>query len=274
MGSASVSCFNELRVAGASRLSGRFRWLEPSPRSHSGQSRGGFGEQTHSRAVGMIGWNLAFLGGSATTPSTVCTRARRMFGGPEVSGCSHGLVGRSGDIGGCVDKAAAGWFGERDDLVGRDLMWGHPPHRPARRRALGMVHGWPQQMQSAAQLGAVLPPDPMISANSDPIAILAAMGKAVGRGLAAGHWPGRGPRDEAWEHIAWNFVQARRLLQEQPVASKAVSTDWPDRPNRRQHADIARAASRRSPRCACPAITAASDPRVHLGRSTRHAHQR
>jgi hypothetical protein len=76
----------------------------------------------------MIDWNLAFLGGSATTPSTVCTRARRMFGGPEVSGCSHGLVGRSGDIGGCVDKAAAGWFGERDDLVGRDLMWGHPPH--------------------------------------------------------------------------------------------------------------------------------------------------
>jgi hypothetical protein len=53
MGSASVSCFDKLRVTGmdrASRLSGRFRWLEPSPRSHSGQSRGGFGEQTHRRA--------------------------------------------------------------------------------------------------------------------------------------------------------------------------------------------------------------------------------
>jgi hypothetical protein len=53
MGSLSVSCFDKLRVTAmdrASRLSGRFRWLEPSPRSHSGQSRGGFGEQTHSRA--------------------------------------------------------------------------------------------------------------------------------------------------------------------------------------------------------------------------------
>jgi hypothetical protein len=92
-------------------------------------------------------------------------------------------------------------------------------------RALGMVRGWPQLMQSAAQLWAVLPPDPAVSANSDPIAILAAMGRAVGRSLAAGHWPGQGPRDEAWEHIASNFMQARRLLQEQPVASEAVSTD-------------------------------------------------
>jgi hypothetical protein len=48
---------------------------------------------------------------------------------------------------------------------------------------------------------------------------------AVGRSLAAGHWPGRGPRDEAWEQIASNFVQARHLLQEQPVASEAVSTN-------------------------------------------------
>ena len=92
-------------------------------------------------------------------------------------------------------------------------------------RALGMVRGWPQLMQSAAELWAVLPPDPTVSANGDPIAILAAMGRAVGRSLAAGHWPGRGPRDEAWEQIASNFVQARRLLQEQPVASEAVSTD-------------------------------------------------
>jgi hypothetical protein len=56
------------------------------------------------------------------------------------------------------------------------------------------------------------------------------MGRAVGRGLAAGHWPGRGPRDEAWEQIASNFVQAGRLLQKQPVASEAVSTDGQVRP--------------------------------------------
>jgi len=92
-------------------------------------------------------------------------------------------------------------------------------------RALGMVRGWPQLMQSAAELSKVLPADPTVSANADPIAILAAMGRAVGRGLAAGHWPGRGPRDEAWEQIASNFVQARRLVQEQPLAPEAESTN-------------------------------------------------
>jgi hypothetical protein len=91
-------------------------------------------------------------------------------------------------------------------------------------RALGMVRGWPQLMQSAAELWTVLPPDPTILASADPIAILAAMGRAVDRSLTAGHWPGRGPKDEAWEQIASNFVQARRLLQKQPLASEAVST--------------------------------------------------
>jgi hypothetical protein len=88
-------------------------------------------------------------------------------------------------------------------------------------RAPGMVRGWPQLMQTAAELWAVLPPDPTVSANRDPIAILAAMGKAVGRSCAAGHWPGRGPRDEAWEEIASNFVRAQRLLQRQ-VPSEAI----------------------------------------------------
>jgi hypothetical protein len=92
-------------------------------------------------------------------------------------------------------------------------------------RALGMVRGWPQLTQSASELWAVLPPDPTVPANGDPIAILAAMGRAVGRSVAAGHWPGQGPRDEAWEQIASNFVRARRLLQGQPVVSEAVSTD-------------------------------------------------
>src|SRR5687768_16368709 len=52
-------------------------------------------------------------------------------------------------------------------------------------QALGMVRGWPQLMQSAAELWAVLPADPTVSADGDPIAILAAMGRAVGRSLAA-----------------------------------------------------------------------------------------
>src|SRR5512132_3670843 len=92
-------------------------------------------------------------------------------------------------------------------------------------RAPGMVGGWPQLVQSAAELWAVLPFDPTASAGGDPIAILAAMGRTVDRGLTAGHWPGRGPKDEAWERIASNFVQARRLLEEQPAGSEAVSTD-------------------------------------------------
>jgi hypothetical protein len=91
--------------------------------------------------------------------------------------------------------------------------------------APGMVRGWPQLIQSAAQLWAVLPPDLTVSANGDSIAILAAMGRAVGRSLDAGHWPGRGPRNEAWEQIASNFVQALGLLHEQSVPSEAVSTD-------------------------------------------------
>jgi hypothetical protein len=87
-------------------------------------------------------------------------------------------------------------------------------------RALGMVRGWPQLIQSAALLWADLPPDPTDLAGADPIALLAAMGRAIGRSLAARHWPGRGPRDEAWEQIASNLVQARRLLQQKPVASE------------------------------------------------------
>jgi hypothetical protein len=94
-------------------------------------------------------------------------------------------------------------------------------------RALGMVRGWPQLMQSAAEMWAVLSADPTASADGDPIAILAAMGRAVGRSLAAGHWPGPGPTDETWEQIASNLMQARRLLQEQPVASQAATTDGP-----------------------------------------------
>jgi hypothetical protein len=92
-------------------------------------------------------------------------------------------------------------------------------------RALGMVRGWPQLMQSAVELWTALPPDPTVLASADPIAILAAMGRSVDRGLTAGHWPGRRPSDEAWEQIASNFVQARRLLEEQPAGSETVSTD-------------------------------------------------
>jgi hypothetical protein len=84
----------------------------------------------------MMDRNLTFRGGSADTPSTVRSSAR-LFGGPEVSGRCHGLLSCRSHIGGGVDHAAAGWFGERDDLVGRDLMWSHPPHSLKPSFALG-----------------------------------------------------------------------------------------------------------------------------------------
>jgi hypothetical protein len=49
---------------------------------------------------------------------------------------------------------------------------------------------WPQLIQSAAKLWAVLPPDPTVSANGDPIAILTAMGSAAG--ARPGRRTGRG----------------------------------------------------------------------------------
>ena len=72
--------------------------------------------------------NLTLRGGAADTPSTGRSVTRRLFGGLKVGGCSHGLVGCCSNIGGDVDEAAAGWFGERDELVGRDLLWSDPSH--------------------------------------------------------------------------------------------------------------------------------------------------
>ena len=59
-------------------------------------------------------------------------------------------------------------------------------------RALGIVRGWPQLMQSAAEMWVVIPADPTVSSNGDRFAISAAMGRGVGRSVAAGHWLGRG----------------------------------------------------------------------------------
>jgi hypothetical protein len=83
-------------------------------------------------------------------------------------------------------------------------------------RALGMVRGWPQLMQSAAALWAVLPPDPTVSANHDQIAILAAMGRAVGRSVAAGHWRGAaqhavGQSSPRWLGSSWSTSSVRMM---------------------------------------------------------------
>jgi hypothetical protein len=113
-------------------------------------------------------------------------------------------------------------------------------------RALGMVRGWRQLMQSAVELWAVLPADPTVSANGDPIAILAAMGGAIGRSLAAGHWPGRGPRDEAWEQIASNRRAGPPPASGTASGIRSCANRRPDRPDHRQDPDIARLVCRRT----------------------------
>jgi hypothetical protein len=87
-----------------------------------------FGSSWSTSSVRVMDRNFTLRCRSANPPRTVRSDARRRFGRPEVSGYCHGLVGRRSDIGGGVDQAAAGRFRDRDDLVGGELMWSHPPH--------------------------------------------------------------------------------------------------------------------------------------------------
>jgi hypothetical protein len=118
-----------------------------------------------------------------------------------------------------LDRRSVGELLADSDLLAREALL-----EMSANRALGMVREWPQLIKSAAELWAILPPEPTVSASGDPMAILAAMGSALRHSLAAGHWPGQGPTDESWEQIGANLTQARRLLLGQPVASEAIST--------------------------------------------------
>jgi hypothetical protein len=91
-------------------------------------------------------------------------------------------------------------------------------------RAWGMVRGWPQLIHSAAELWAALPPEPSRSALADPMPILREVGSGVGRSLAAGHWPGHGPRDESWGEIAANFIRAQHLINQHASGPQTQST--------------------------------------------------
>jgi len=106
------------------------------------------------------------------------------------------LVGEAKPVSAGEGRTVAQLLDDSDGLAHEALLDMSPGWAP------GMVRGWPHLMQSAAELWAVLPPAPTVSANGGPIAILAAMGRAAGPSLAAGHWSGCGPRDEAWEQIA------------------------------------------------------------------------
>jgi hypothetical protein len=116
------------------------------------------------------------------------------------------------------DQRSVGELLADSDLLAREALLDMSADR-----ALGMVREWPQLIKSAAELWAILPPEPTVSASGDPMAILAAMGSALRHSLATGHWPRQGPTDESWEQIGANLTQARRLLQGQPATSEAVS---------------------------------------------------
>jgi hypothetical protein len=125
-----------------------------------------------------------------------------------------------------LDRRSVGELLADSDLLAREALL-----EMSANRAPGMVREWPQLIKSAAELWAILRPEPTVAASGDPMAILAAMGSALRHSLAAGHWPGQGPTDESWEQIGANFTQARRLLQGPPVASEAISThDQPGPP--------------------------------------------
>jgi hypothetical protein len=95
--------------------------------------------------------------------------------------------------------------GER--LARETLLDATPDHAPA------MVRSWNQLVGSAAELWAVLPPAPDSPSGLDPMERLRAVGEAIGRTVAAGHWPGQGPTDEHLTQIADNLTRGRHLVE-------------------------------------------------------------
>jgi hypothetical protein len=66
---------------------------------------------------------------------------------------------------------------------------------------------------SAAQLWAVLPPEPDSPSWAGPMERLRAIGEAISRSVTAGHWPGQGPTDEHLTQIADNLSRAQHLVE-------------------------------------------------------------
>ena len=51
---------------------------------------------------------------------------------------------------------------------------------------------------------------------------LRAVGEAIGRSVAVGHWPGQGPTDERVMHIADNLRRARHLVESNGAPQQAA----------------------------------------------------
>jgi hypothetical protein len=111
-------------------------------------------------------------------------------------------------------------FGElpadSEQLARETLLDATPDQAPA------MVRSWNQLVASAAELWAVLPSAPDRPRELDPMERLRAVGEAIGRSLAAGHWPGQGPTDEHLTQIADNLSRARHLVEPHSRPSQQV----------------------------------------------------
>jgi hypothetical protein len=68
-------------------------------------------------------------------------------------------------------RTVAGLLGDSDGLAREALLYMFADRAP------GMVRGWPPLIHSAAELWAVLPPNPTASTDADPIANLGSDGQ-------------------------------------------------------------------------------------------------
>ena len=62
----------------------------------------------------------------------------------------------------------------------------------------------------------MLPPEGDGWPGNDPMARIAEVGAAIGRSVAAGHWPGSGPAAEVFEEITTNLTRAATMISRPP----------------------------------------------------------
>jgi hypothetical protein len=89
--------------------------------------------------------------------------------------------------------------------------------------APAMVRAWPGLAQAAASLFSVLPPEGNGWPGDDPMVRIAEVGAAVGRSVAAGHWPGSGPAAEIFDEVTTNLTRAATMINRPPDGTGDVA---------------------------------------------------
>jgi hypothetical protein len=121
--------------------------------------------------------------------------------------CSTGAgVGHCTQVSTADRRTVAELLAESDALARETLLDATLEHAPA------MVRSWNQLVGSAVKLWTVLPSEPNNASRADPMEQLRVIGKAVGRSVTTGHWPGHGATDEHLTQIADNLSRARHLV--------------------------------------------------------------